>query len=185
MKENKLVCEPKYVPISDEEKKKNIQALNALIGFFLKENDYVVDNLSVNVLALSRIVDKVHQRKQYFSYFHDLDMSELKQIALTAFWIIKLYPIDTVSNLSKERQNDLKSINEKFALFYIIVYLKILYKDEHNDNAERIDKFFDDLYIRELEYSFTYRDISKEAMILLVETIAKGVGIQPYKTSEN
>lgn len=96
-----------------------------------------------------------------------------------------MYPIDTVSNLSKERQNDLKSINEKFALFYIIVYLKILYKDEHNDNAERIDKFFDDLYIRELEYSFTYRDISKEAMILLVETIAKGVGIQPYKTSEN
>lgn len=51
-------------------------------------------------------------------------------------------------------------------------------------STENVDVFFDELYIKELEYSFTYRDISKEAMILLVETIAKGVGIQPYKYKE-
>ena len=35
-------------------------------------------------------------------------------------------------------------------------------------------------YINELVYSFTYRDISKEALILLVESIAIFLGLDPY-----
>lgn len=35
-------------------------------------------------------------------------------------------------------------------------------------------------YIRELVYSFKYRDISKEALILLVESIAVFLGLNPY-----
>lgn len=170
----------RYIPIALEKKEENIKGMSRLIDNFLELNQYNANDVKVNAIALSRIVDKVHQREKYFSYFHNISMSELKQIALNCFWIIKLHPIDMADGLSKEEQSKLKSINENFAIYYMIAYLKVLYKEKNND----VNTFFDSLYIKELMYSFTYRDISKEAMILLVETIAKGIGIQPYKEDE-
>lgn len=72
-----------------------------------------------------------------------------------------------------------ESINPKFAAFLIIKELKALAKDQEQRN--RIDAFFSHSYVYELIYSLTYRDISKEALILLVETMALAVGFKPYQ----
>lgn len=170
----------KYVAMRREKKQKHIAGIYNLIYDFLHKNKYDEKSVNVDIIELSRIVDKVHQREKYFAYFHGISMSELKRIALNCFWIIKLHPISIANNLSENDKHVLKSINEKFAVYYLIVYLKALYANKIND----IDCFFDGLYKYELIYSFTYRDISKEAMILLVETIAKGIGIQPYREKD-
>lgn len=169
----------KYIPMPLKKKKKNIGSMKRLISKFVVRNGYKEDEVSVNIITLSRIIDKVHQRERYFSYFHSIKMSELKQIALNCFWIIKLHPIDVVIDISENTQFEFRSINEKFAVYYLISHLKTIYA-EKTDIREAISNFFDDSYLHELVYTFTFRDISKEAMILLVETIAKGVGIQPY-----
>ena len=40
-------------------------------------------------------------------------------------------------------------------------------------------------YLQEAIYSFEYRDISKEALILLVESIAVFLGLNPYDIIED
>ena len=78
-------------------------------------------------------------------------------------------------------QNDYVSINEAFGIYIIINGLRSLLNNSNNSSSdELINNFFTKEYINELRYAFYYRDISKEAMILLVETIAKAVGYEPY-----
>ena len=84
--------------------------------------------------------------------------SEYKEMALYCCWILKLRPfwIDE-SNRSSER------INEKFALHLYVSLLKKYNEDfSEEDGRNR-------LHIRELLYSFRFRDITKESMILMLE----------------
>ena len=84
--------------------------------------------------------------------------SEYKETALYCYWFLKLHPlwIDP-SNESSER------INEKFALHLYISLLKKYNEDFSEEDG--INK----LHIRELLYSFRFRDITKESMILMLE----------------
>ena len=84
--------------------------------------------------------------------------SEYKETALYCCWILKLRPfwIDE-SSRSSER------INEKFALHLYVSLLKKYNEDfSEEDGRNR-------LHIRELLYSFRFRDITKESMILMLE----------------
>lgn len=106
-------------------------------------------------------------------------MSECKEVALICFWYIKLHPICAVDKSVLE--NDIKyldSINEKLAVYYIIVSLQAML-ESRGLSAQKLDEL-PPKYIKELVYSFTYRDISKEALILLVESIALLLGLDPY-----
>lgn len=84
--------------------------------------------------------------------------SEYKETALYCYWFLKLRPfwVDA-SNEDAER------INEKFALHLYVSLLKKYNEDfSEGDGINR-------LHIRELLYSFRFRDITKESMILMLE----------------
>lgn len=148
---------------------------------FVAQNGYDFASLSISETAVYQMITKVDQRKQYFNYFHHLNISDLKEIALYAFWIVKLMPLQFKEGDAPNHDQMLafESINPKFAAFLIIKELKALAKDQEQRN--RIDAFFSHSYVYELIYSLTYRDISKEALILLVETMALAVGFKPYQ----
>lgn len=170
-----------YEELSRQEWEKEIQYILKIIEAFVQTNNIDKSNVSVNENVLFQIISKVHQRKQYFVFFHKLDMSDFKELALNCFWIIKLKPLSLrQESLTMEDRLELNSINEKFAVFYLMKKFRALAHDCEM-SQERVDNFFDEKYIYELFYSFIYRDISKEAMILLVETIAKALGFEPYK----
>jgi len=147
-----------------------------IIEQFIGNNKYSSDCLYVNHDTVMSIIAKVNQRKKYFEYFHGLDMSEFKETALISFWYIKMKPICLKDK--KVDDNNLDAINERLALYYIISNFRHVLK-ERKMSEKALDALPEE-YINELIYSFTFRDISKEAMILLVESIAIFLGLNPY-----
>lgn len=169
-----------YTPMSEERIKVEVSRVCKWAQNFVQENGYNPSDLAISETAVYQIITKVDQRKQYFSYFHHLDISDFKEIALYAFWIVKLAPLYFKEGTDTSNSSlPYESLNPKFAVYLIVKKVKSLANSDVQRN--RINKFFSASYIYELVYSLTYRDISKEAMILLMETLAIGLGFDPYK----
>lgn len=150
----------KYKWMTEEEYIKEVRDLDQLLHDFCDSSDlYAYESVVTNINTLRDIIVRVHKRKYYFQVFHnEMITSEYKETALYCYWVLKLRPlwIDP-KNKSSER------INEKFALHLYISLLKKYNEDfSEEDGINR-------LHIRELMYSFRFRDITKESMILMLE----------------
>lgn len=167
-----------------------------IIEAFLDKNGYDRERIKINERTMLSIISKVDQRHDYFRYFHQIDMSELKEIALNAFWLIKLKPLTAIEDNSTpvdyknndggdNREIGYDSLNERLAIYYILRGLRaFIRKKREKGIAKDAEMVLDSLpgqYIDELLYTFTFRDMSKEAMILLVESMVTFMGINPYR----
>ena len=127
---------------------------------------------------LGEIVDKVTNRKEYYYQFHNMEVSEFKETAFYAYWIMKLQPVCTAAaKLSDPRFA--AQINEEFAFYYILNSLGNIAKTK-GDNfcSSRISvRLYD-----EMIYTFRYRDVSKEAMMMIVELLYYSV--TPYAKAD-
>lgn len=173
-----------YTELSNEELQVLWDKHRKLIHNFMDDNGYNKENVFVNESSMLSVIVKVDQRRKYFQYFHKLDMSEVKEVALNAFWIMKLKPLSfTKSGSSKSQESAYQSLNEKLAFYYIIKALRAVAKSVNK--KRQVGEMLDSLpkaYIDEVIYAFTYRDISKESLILLVESMAVFMGINPYQS---
>lgn len=173
--------EKHYKPLDEKCWHSEISNFKCLVANFMESNGYSKDSVSIFETEVFQIITKVHQRKKYFEYFHHLNISDFKELALYCFWIIKIKPLHYDDNNATDQEKIVfKSINEKFALFYIIKTFRSLAGNDSN-KQKRINAFFTEQYMYELIYSFTYRDISKEALILLVETMALALDFRAYQ----
>lgn len=170
----------RYTPLTEEEYKTSWKKHTDIIEGFIRNNQYNPKHLYINEKTVLSVIAKVDQRKKYFQYFHGLDMSEFKEVSLICFWYIKLKPICIADETEQTRESAaFEAINEKLALYYLLrTYRSMLRKQNLSEKA--LDNLPDE-YIKEILYSFEYRDISKEALILLVESIAVFLGLNPYQ----
>lgn len=149
-----------YTRLSETEYIAEVKDLYKLLSDFCKVNNIEsVDLVQVNLISLQDIIVRVHKRKIYFMVFHkEMEISEYKETALYCYWFLKLRPfwIDP-SRKGAER------INENFALYLYITLLK-RYNEKFSENDG-----LDQRHIKELKYSFRFRDITKESMILMLE----------------
>ena len=106
-----------YKKISDSDRQEQIKTIVDFINDFIKENGYDVNNLYINESTVYQIINKVYQRKQYFEIFHNITISDLKELALNCFWVVKLKPICIDRSLDENLKVELRSINEKFAVY--------------------------------------------------------------------
>ncbi|MCM1414987.1 MAG: hypothetical protein NC430_03565 [bacterium] len=150
----------KYKWINEDDYIKEVDKLDDLLNDFCAVSKlYPREQVMVNLSAIRDIVIRVYKRRHYFKIFHD-DMvtSEYKDTALYCYWILKLRPLWIAPSIrSSER------INEKFALHLYVTLLK-----KYNEDFTEKDGV-NKRHIRELLYSFRFRDITKEAMILMLE----------------
>lgn len=116
----------KYQPLETEQLQIQWDKHKRIIENFIISNGFNIDSIFVNESAVMSIIAKVHQRKKYFEYFHRLNMSECKEVALICFWYIKLRPICAISK--QENAEIFNSINEKLCVYYIIVSLEGMLK---------------------------------------------------------
>lgn len=153
MSENyKRINEPEYL---DE-----VEKLDSMLKDFCEASKiYGYNDVVVNISALRDIIVRVHKRKYYFKLFHnDMVTSEYKETALYCYWILKLRPLWINPSVKKSER-----INEKYALHLYVALLK-----KYNETFSEKDGI-NKKHIRELLYSFRFRDITKESMILMLE----------------
>lgn len=126
-------------------------------------------NISVNGRAWGEMIIRVDKRSDYFLIFHEqTHISEIKKVALYVYWILKFRPI-CVINVNVETASKYSCINETFAMYILYSVLR--------EEASRKKTIFAPSaeYTRRLAYAFKFWDISKEAFILIAETLAESM----------
>lgn len=157
--------------ISNEQLQKEIQSLTDDFKAFVEIEDKNLSDVDydINRRNLAEAITRKFKRKEYFKYFHNMqNISELKEVSLLCFWIIKLKPFTVLPEDSKLRA----SVNEKFAFNLILSTIKFLLDKKGMDFKKPDQSFTQDVI-----YSFKYRDFSKESMMMLVDSIAYSYGI--------
>lgn len=125
-------------------------------------------DIEINHVLLFNIFVRIDERKDYFMYFHSeentMHMSLGKEIALEAYWISKYKPF-RIKNIKDEAEFTKKykvSISDVIAAMLIIGFLI--------DKNVILDNYFTPKKINTLIYDLFNRDISKESMIMYVES---------------
>ena len=158
----------KYRSLEVTEINSEISELEFVWVNFLKNYEKTPYNeFLLNKDDLFEVVVRVDKRKDYYYYFHEIDdddMSEYKEVALKSYWIIKLRPFHMINHLSDLHEY----VNEWFALYLIFSILHRELQKEGN-----LLKLPSKRYMNDLLYSMKYHDITKEAMIDIVESLAE------------
>jgi len=118
-----------------------------------------IGNIVIHEDTLLEIFDRIEKRRIYFHIFYNgCRMSELNEGTLMCFWITKLCPF-TCSNIPPD------IINAKIALFLFNKVLSLVAAKLHKQ-VNITEQTIKDMY-----YSFRFRDISKEALMLLAGSL--------------
>lgn len=118
-----------------------------------------IGNITVHDYVLYEIIERVEKRRVYFHIFYNgCKMGELNEAALLCFWILKLTPFFSASIAAS-------ALNAKIAIFIFINVLT--YTAAGTGKKLNLSKQI----ISDLYYTFCYRDISKEAIMILAETL--------------
>ncbi|MDR1249469.1 MAG: hypothetical protein LBK63_09230 [Treponema sp.] len=107
--------------------------------------------------VLMEIITRIAKRRVYFKVFYNSKMSELNEIALFCFWVSKLKPFKHID------QN--KPINEHLALYFFF------HRIDQTARAKGQNVRITARIIQVLSYDLRYRDISKEALMTLAESL--------------
>lgn len=162
-----------YRPLTPEVATNEMNDLLDLIKSFMEKSTLSNEEIEWSDALLLKIVVRVDQRSDYFTYFHSTvnqqgdiildEMSEYKKIALLCFWIIKYKPLRI-----KDKQADLIyysrnhcTINETFAAYLFVSQIFVSKLVGKRQKSYYISKS----YLSDLFYKFMHHDISKEAMI--------------------
>jgi len=101
-------------------------------------------------------------------------MSQVKEIALMCYWIIKYKPLFQNRDIMQDYFKDnFCTINEMFVLFVIKSFVLSI-----NDGKDKkVLNFFDSNNNYVMIYNFMHRDISKESFILYVTSLVKALEV--------
>jgi hypothetical protein len=144
--------------------KKLLVGFNSLFKGYFEGYEY-------SIPLIQEIYKRIDQRADYYLYFHSdpkkpMKMSQTKEIALMAFWILKYKPLSLPVYKANQLFVDKNcTINEYFAIYCIASCAKEL------SPRDDIISYFSLKNIDVLVYSFMHRDISKEAMICYVDSL--------------
>jgi len=142
---------------------KMVRKMTMLLGNLSSVLHINVAEIIGSEATLIEIFDRIEKRRIYFHIFYKgCDMGELNEGALLCFWIAKLQPffhpkIETIK------------LNTKIA---VCIFLNAIYY--YSDNIKQ-EKRIPDHFVNDLYYSLMYRDISKEALMVLAESFVDEV----------
>lgn len=152
---------PEYVQMELEKFDKHLEE-------FCKTSGIAPERIEVNVKALKEVVVRLDMRRLYFIIYHKgMAANEFKiNTGLTVFWILKLRPfwMRIKEEDSSEQIETATWINERICVYFVVSLMR-----EYNKDFFSYGKDLVKAYTHELEYSFRYRDLSKESMFLMFD----------------
>jgi hypothetical protein len=148
---------PMFSPLDKETIKSLLSKLNAYVSGFVSTSG--ISDLSVQDIILYDIFERIEKRRIYFYIFYNgCEMGELNEGALLCFWILKLMPF-TSSKISTSALNARIALSIFFKMLFYVANTK-------NRKVNSTKQIMDDLF-----YAFCFRDLSKEAIMALAESL--------------
>ena len=130
------------------------------------------DTIEYNIPLVQNIYKRIDQRADYYLFFHSkkddfMRMSQIKSVSLLAFWIVKYKPISQPLTVSQNLYLNCRcTINELYAAYSIATLA--VEKSRRTD----IDTYiFQPEVLKNMVYNLMHRDLSKEAIILYVDSL--------------
>jgi hypothetical protein len=126
------------------------------ISNFIKVNS---NGIETSMEIMYEIIERTEKRRIYFHiYYNGCKMGELNEGALMCYWILKLMPF-----CCKGISNSILNAKIALCLFFNMIY----YHCEKTGIKLKIsESIFNDVY-----YGFRFRDLSKEALMILAESL--------------
>jgi hypothetical protein len=156
---------PKWEPLDEEAErfaaKKFLSWIENISGVLCVDRSRINYDLG----ALYEMIERVEKRRVYFHIFHDIEMGELNEGALMCFWVLKLHPFVIKDNLDPPILS--YQLNAKIALCLFLNMVRFYAK------AKGKKMLYTYRMIAELKYSFMFRDLSKEAIMILAEGLIR------------
>ena len=145
-------------------------------GSYVKaHNDLSLDDVKIDEPMLAELLVRIDKRKDYFIIFHDdTEMNEIKEAALMAYWLLKFKPF-SIKESRSELHIKYGKINEAFAVFVLYSAIR-----EETENVPNMKFSISKEYNKKIMYGFKYWDISKEALMLIAESLCEAM----YKKKE-
>jgi hypothetical protein len=159
-----------YQPLGDDDLFNLLRQLIKEIQRYLQKLGYSEDQYSICGLDLIDIIFRVDKRLAYFDYFHNMKINDKKKAALYAYWIIKLRPVKIVDDTLKNKIGHIK-VNEKIALNHLLGVLIGRGKIKLGDGEDELILDGRNKFLKELYYSFRFRNFTIDSMIVLADAI--------------
>ena len=158
--------DPEKFPIYSQPDPATMQQLMDKLQLFLQNNIATVLQIKNpgEIIAcqetLYEILTRVEQRRVYFHIYYGKELGERNECALICFWILKLMPFkhDKIPNAT---------LNIRIAYTF---FMNMLYYEAAHSKIKRTVNVKSDLLFSTL-YAFKYRDLSKEAIMALAESL--------------
>jgi hypothetical protein len=148
-----------YVPLTPEQQQQKLRKIGLFIINYANESP-VVDlcDIAARKGAWLDIIEKVEKRRVYFRVFHGITMSEQNEISLYCFWALKEAPLFN-------RKNPDHRINTAFAFY---MFVEMIHRVRRKMGLGDV---LSGKYANNLIYAFQNRDLSKEAIMLIAESL--------------
>jgi hypothetical protein len=160
-----MANKPEEFPIFTSLDKKTVQNMLIKMANYLHniadiiKIDYITIDTSMDIMY--EIIERIEKRRVYFHiYYNGCKMGELNEGALMCFWILKLNPF----HLTGIANNIL---NAKIALCLLMNML------HYHTQKEKIKLNITENIVNDIYYAFRFRDLSKEAIMILAESLIK------------
>jgi hypothetical protein len=147
---------PVFTPISPETAKSIVEKLKRYLSNFPASHG--IGDITASMEIVYEIAERVEKRRVYFHIFYNVNMNELNEASLLCFWILKLHPF-----FSNSIQSDI--LNVKIALYLFLTAVSYTAKAD-GKNVNTADRLVENLY-----YAFRFRDLSKEAIMAIAESL--------------
>lgn len=150
---------PQFTPLDYNTMRCKVTDLISLFQYYSPTLMVNWNDIDVSVSVMTDIVDRVEKRRVYFHVYYDgCQLGEMNETALQCFWIMKMFPF-------YDKNTYLSSINVKYSVFLffrMVQYVAHKRGCKANINAK---------IATDLCYAFRYRDISKESLMHIAESL--------------
>jgi len=142
------------------------KTVNLFVKYYYKT---AYNDFKIEYSAVDRISNRIYQRLNYYLFFHNRQLSQVRQMGLKAYWVLRYRPLRLVSSIYWKKKYN---INIYLAFFVILAdvigeCLSGCNKDTQRLIVSKLLEDYENTFIRPLsEY-----DISKEAMMLMADDL--------------
>lgn len=137
---------------------------------YIESIEFDKDKIHRNYKLINEVFIRIDKRKDYFVIYHDETyVNEIRESALLAYWILKFKPF----TLDAEKESDYNlDINCGFAIYIMFSAIEECIKRK-TQGKQKLELSAE--YIVKLKYAIKFWDISKEAMMLIAETLCEHI----------